>query len=164
MTRKLTRNYSLCVVAAFIAILILVIAASVLAQTSGAGQSSRKADAVSAPAGTAVLAQVERPATPWTDSAETFAVSRSQKNRSGAAPMGGNPLQFLPVVAYDSGGLGASSLTVGDLNGDGYPDIVATNADSDTVGVLLGNGDGTFRAPVSYSSGGRFPGRLRSRT
>jgi hypothetical protein len=45
------------------------------------------------------------------------------------------------------------ALAAGDLNGDGTPDLaIAPNAyqNESTVGVLLGNGDGTFQTPVSY--------------
>jgi hypothetical protein len=52
------------------------------------------------------------------------------------------------------------SVTVGDLNGDGAPDLVLTGdkAGSDgsshgTVSVRLGNGDGTFQPVVKYDSG-----------
>jgi hypothetical protein len=38
------------------------------------------------------------------------------------------------------------------LNGDGKPDLVV--AGNGTVGLLLGNGDGTFQAAVPYGSGG----------
>ena len=51
---------------------------------------------------------------------------------------------FSPAVAYASGGY-LPSLAVADLNGDGTPDIVVANYGG-TLGVLLGNGDGTFRA------------------
>jgi hypothetical protein len=68
---------------------------------------------------------------------------------------------FAPSVAYDSGGRDASSVTVGDVNGDGKADLVVANACSPskncnggTVAVLLGNGDGTFQGAVAYSSGG----------
>jgi hypothetical protein len=60
---------------------------------------------------------------------------------------------FQAPVSYSSGGYGATSVAIGDVNGDGNPDLVVANSDS-SVSVLLGNGDGTFQAPVSYSSDG----------
>jgi hypothetical protein len=48
------------------------------------------------------------------------------------------------------------SLTVADLNGDGIPDVVTTNAiagANGTVSVLLGNGDGTFQTANTFSVG-----------
>jgi sugar lactone lactonase YvrE len=47
-------------------------------------------------------------------------------------------------VAIPSGA--ASSLAVGDFNGDGIPDVAAVNTNAMTVTILLGNGDGTFTA------------------
>jgi hypothetical protein len=52
-------------------------------------------------------------------------------------------------------GLNPVVLAAGDLNGDGNPDLVAVNAEVDvggsaSVSVLLGNADGTFKAPVTY--------------
>jgi hypothetical protein len=67
---------------------------------------------------------------------------------------------FQAPISYSSGGFDASSVVIGDANGDGKPDIlVANGADSgdggnSTVGVLVGNGDGTFQPAVSYGSGG----------
>ena len=61
---------------------------------------------------------------------------------------------FQAAVSYGSGGSLALSVAVGDVNGDGKPDLVVTNFGSYTVSVLLGNGDGTFQTAVSYGSGG----------
>jgi hypothetical protein len=44
-------------------------------------------------------------------------------------------------------------VAVGDLRGSGILDIVTDNINTQTVSVLLGNGDGTFQAPVQYSLG-----------
>ena len=69
---------------------------------------------------------------------------------------------FQPVVTYDSGGYQAQSVAVADVNGDGKSDLVVANACANSnctnggvVGVLLGNGDGTFQAAMSYGSGGQ---------
>jgi hypothetical protein len=59
-----------------------------------------------------------------------------------------------------------SAFTVSDLNGDNIPDIALANMASDSVNggtpglvvVLLGNGDGTFKAPVNYASGDNIAG------
>jgi hypothetical protein len=55
----------------------------------------------------------------------------------------------------------AQSVVVADMNGDGKPDLVladwcisSSNCDQGGVGILLGNGDGTFQEPVIYGSGG----------
>src|SRR5207249_8489811 len=42
-------------------------------------------------------------------------------------------------------------VAVGDFNGDGKPDLAAVG--SANVSILLGKGDGTFQAPVSYGAG-----------
>jgi hypothetical protein len=56
-----------------------------------------------------------------------------------------------PVGAYPL------SVKAGDLNGDGQPDLVVANfggsADSNTVGVLLGSGDGGLQPQVTYAVG-----------
>jgi hypothetical protein len=44
-------------------------------------------------------------------------------------------------------------LRAADLNGDGNMDLVAANNYDHTVSVLLGNGDGTFAAPMNFTVG-----------
>ena len=74
---------------------------------------------------------------------------------------------FLPAVAFSSGGASPKSVALADVNGDGKPDIIvenwcasSSNCSNGSVGVLLGNGDGTFQTPVTYSSGGGFAGSV----
>jgi FG-GAP-like repeat len=50
-----------------------------------------------------------------------------------------------------STGIIVSSLVVGDFNGDGVPDVLVVADDTAKVGVLVGNGDGTFASPVTSS-------------
>ncbi|MBN8201461.1 SBBP repeat-containing protein [Bacillus sp. NTK034] len=47
-------------------------------------------------------------------------------------------------------------IAIGDFNGDDILDLAVTNSDSDNVSILLGEGDGTFQAPV-YFAAGDFP-------
>jgi hypothetical protein len=64
---------------------------------------------------------------------------------------------------YSSGGtgiIGGPSLTTGDFNGDGIVDIAVSNTctnnqctDGGSVGVLMGNGDGTFKSAQTYPTG-----------
>src|SRR3989454_5089613 len=70
---------------------------------------------------------------------------------------------FQAAVNYTSGGLSPSSVVVGDVNGDGKPDLLVGNIymgngnySRGSVGLLLGNGDGTFLGPVSFDSGGEY--------
>jgi uncharacterized repeat protein (TIGR03803 family) len=47
----------------------------------------------------------------------------------------------------------ATFVAIGDVNGDGKPDLVTTDYYSGTVSVFLGNGNGTFQPPSNYSTG-----------
>ena len=46
-------------------------------------------------------------------------------------------------------GKNPTSIVTGDINGDGLADVVTTNIGSDSVSILIGNGDGSFREPVT---------------
>ena len=74
---------------------------------------------------------------------------------------------FLPPSSFRSGGKLASTIAVADVNGDGKPDLIVVNYTGQlngdgSVSILLGNGDGTFRAPRVYDSGGGGPTAPRS--
>ena len=44
-------------------------------------------------------------------------------------------------------------VAMGDLNGDGKPDLAVANYRSNSVSVLLGKGDGSFATKVDYETG-----------
>lgn len=69
-----------------------------------------------------------------------------------AAGQASAALVFAPPITVPLPGY-AQGIAVGDLNGDGIPDIVTANIFAGTVSVLLGRGDGTFLPAVSYSTG-----------
>jgi hypothetical protein len=68
---------------------------------------------------------------------------------------------FLDTPFYSGGGEGAYQLAVGDVNGDSKLDLVVANVTGSPsgggVGVLLGNGDGTFQPALTYALAGENP-------
>ena len=72
--------------------------------------------------------------------------------RADAAPGSGNTtFQFVDSLEYPTGA-GPAGLAAGDLNHDGSQDLVAVNSTDNTVSVLLGKGDGTFKNHVHYAT------------
>ena len=81
---------------------------------------------------------------------------------------------FLTANTYATGGTpypSAISVTIGDFNGDGKPDLAVSNGDQGgTVSILLGKGDGTFRPVIDtaqlngsiYTATGDFNGDGKS--
>ena len=88
---------------------------------------------------------------------------RLRSSASGVSPFAGgaitNPIFFIPP-SFGSGGRLARNIEVGDLNGDGKPDLLVSNecvSDADctqsTIAVLLGNGDGTYQPALVSNTG-----------
>ena len=59
---------------------------------------------------------------------------------------------FESAVSYSTGS-DPFAAAIGDLDGDGYADIVVANLSSDNISVLINNGDSTFAYKVNYTSG-----------
>ena len=63
----------------------------------------------------------------------------------------GTPLFAVPCLSL-AAGANPHSLAIGDLNADGKPDLAVPNAGSNTVSVLLGNGEGTFATRTDFGT------------
>ena len=89
-------------------------------------------------------------------------VTNYQANNIGVL-LGRGDGTFQPVVSYPSGGTAPNSVVLWDFNGDGRLDLAVVNLCTDieysngSVGVRLGNGDGTFQPIVFYDSGDTCP-------
>ncbi len=60
------------------------------------------------------------------------------------------PISFAPTTNFDVG-LRPYSIVVGDFDKDGNTDLVTANKSSQSVSVLLGKGDGTFKPATNFS-------------
>ncbi|MGI4871848.1 MAG: FG-GAP-like repeat-containing protein [Janthinobacterium lividum] len=68
---------------------------------------------------------------------------------------------FAAAVTYSTGaGSQPFGLAVADVNADGKPDIISANTYSQSVGVLLGNGNGTFAAVTAIPTGTSAPNKV----
>jgi hypothetical protein len=95
-------------------------------------------------------AQVHR-ASSWTHAAFVFALLIGI-----AAPRAAQarPLFAAGYEAYPSDG-GCHSVAIGDVDGDGLPDVVTANPDSHTVSIRLGTGEGSLGDRVDLPTGTR---------
>jgi hypothetical protein len=85
-----------------------------------------------------------------------------------AVLLGNGDGTFKPPVMTTT--VASTSLAVADLDHDGKPDaVIVTNPGvitnkvriRATVGLLRGNGDGTFQQPVNFDTGGYFPIQIK---
>jgi hypothetical protein len=72
-----------------------------------------------------------------------------------AVLLGNGDGTFQPAVTHplNTGTDRLLRVLIGDVNGDNKPGLVIDDYDAGTINVLLGNGDGTFQAPVAYNAG-----------
>lgn len=62
-------------------------------------------------------------------------------------------VSFSPATNYLVGSLHPSSVAIGDLNGDGKPDLAMANIFGDNVSILLGTGTGSFGTATTFAVG-----------
>jgi hypothetical protein len=66
------------------------------------------------------------------------------------------PASFASQTTFAAGS-NPISVAMGDFNGDGALDLAVANSSDNNVGIMLNNGDGTFAAQTTYSTGGVTP-------
>jgi len=81
-----------------------------------------------------------------------------------AVQLGNGDGTFQPAINLRTGGLNPLSVAVADFNGDGKLDLAVSNecttmvkgtcGNNPSVGVLAGNGDGTFKTAATFRTGG----------
>jgi hypothetical protein len=91
------------------------------------------------------------------DSLEDIAITAERDSRVmvGISDGTGHLLE-IPAAAFGVGLL-PKGVTRGDLNGDGYLDLVVANSGSNTITAMLGDGGGIFSVPVITTSVGQAP-------
>jgi len=80
--------------------------------------------------------------------------SSSTGGFGGTGSVGGGA--FTASISYKVGKT-PIDIASGDLNGDGFDDIVTVNAGGKSVSVLFSRGDGTFDPAVDFLTGGKSP-------
>ena len=76
-------------------------------------------------------------------------------NDGGVSILLGNGDGTFQAAANFAAGKNPPAIAAGDFNGDNRLDLAVINSDGGTgnVGILLGNGNGTFQTPVDYPTG-----------
>jgi uncharacterized protein (TIGR03437 family) len=82
-----------------------------------------------------------------------LAVSNAEDNSVTVLFGNGDGTFAVAVTDYDDDFEAPTSIAVGDFNGDQIPDLIVANWFDYSVTMLIGNGDGTFQAGVSYAVG-----------
>ncbi len=113
------------------------------------------AQAFTVPRSPAALAVGDFNGDGWPDLAVTAPGATGTATGTASVLLGNGDGSFGAAASY---GIGVSpqGVALGDLNGDGRPDLVVANDVNNTsasVSVLLGNGDGSFQAGVAYGVG-----------
>ncbi len=80
-------------------------------------------------------------------------VANSNTNNVGVLLNYGNE-KFGPQTTYSTGdNSNPRCVSISDLNGDSYPEIIVANHNSHNVGILVNYGNGTFSLQKTYSTG-----------
>jgi hypothetical protein len=116
-----------------------------------------------APTGPGFLSDNDFPLPPGTSaSPATLVGDFNQDGNLDIVTGGESAVYFVPGNGDGTLGAAISSTTesspeggmvAGDFNGDGILDLAVTNPQLNTVSILLGNGNGTFKTPVDYVTG-----------
>src|SRR5438270_526986 len=79
--------------------------------------------------------------------------SRLAPHRLGIEQLEKRTVPSFIAAPFVSVGSGPESVAVGSFTSDGHADLVVANLTSNTVSILLGNGDGSFQSAQSYPAG-----------
>jgi hypothetical protein len=160
MPRHVARTFqSMSVVARYVAALTILL--SLVVQAQQADLSRQPVTPVGAPQ----VRQLNglQPPLPGMSNTQVVSAPRRSPRQSGVASAEADGPLLLSAVLYDSDGYQATAVAVADVNLDGIADLLVTNGcvasdncNEGSVSVLLGNGDGTFKAAASYVSGAYF--------